>query len=165
MAGTRQKPIDQLVNRRGGRGDKRLVVTGGPKVVPAPPAGLSRYAVQRWKQFWDSDVAAAVDVGSDAERLYRWVQAIDAREKVWRIVMAEPLVINRNRETVKHPLWPVLRQLTDEIQRAEEAFGMTPLSRFRLQFTKTEAAHSLEDLMAKLSKGEADIIDQDALEA
>lgn len=152
MANTRQKPPDQLVNRRGGRG-RQLVVTGGPPPAPPYPKGISAQAVARWRAFWKSEVAAAVDLNADQERIRRWIIAVDEREKLWKVACAQPLISSRF-GLVKNPLWTVINQLTNEIQRAEEHFGMTPLSRFRLAFTKTESQHSLEDLMRKISEPE-----------
>jgi P27 family predicted phage terminase small subunit len=155
LSGARQKAPGQLVNQRGGRG-RALVVRkkDGAKAPPAP-RGLSAYGRKRWREFWKSDAAAAVSLESDGERIYRWIVAVEERERYWQIASGEPLVLTV-RGLVKNPLWTVIRQLTDEIQRAEEHFGMTPLSRFRLQLNAAEAESSIDDLMRKLSRPRPD---------
>lgn len=93
----------------------------------------------------------AVDLDADSEALRQWIMAVDEREKLSEIAVAQPL-IHGARHTKEHPhlvLNPLFRRitaLTDEIRRSQEAFGMTPLSRFRLQITYAEAGHSLTDL-------------------
>ena len=171
MPGARQKPPDQLVNRRGGRGRALTVVEKTDRSVPAVRRGVSKYAAERWRAFWKSDVSHAVETDSDIEKLTRWIEAVSERERYWQLVKENPVMMRRG-EMVKNPLWTVIRQLDQELDRAEQYFGMSPLSRFRLQFTKTEAESSLEDLMRKLSRPRldelevptAEVIDLDELE-
>lgn len=149
--GERQKPPSQLANRRGGRG-RVLTVRRRTEDAPAPPEGLSEYATNRWTEFWESEAASAVDWASDAERLERWAKCLDQRERYWQLASAQPL-LKSERGVTKNQLWTIIRQLTDEITRAEEHFGMTPLSRFRMQLTQAESENSVADLMRKLDEG------------
>ena len=58
-------------------------------------------------------------------------------------------LLRGQRGAVAHPLRLVLRDLSKDIERAGDRFGMNPLSRFRLQFTVAEVGKSLEDLMRR----------------
>ena len=105
------------------------------RVVPTPPLGLGPIARRRWRWFFLSWVADAVNLDSDAEALSHWIMAIDERSKLSDVVRKMPLVRGSHSQLMQNPLRRTLRELSKEIARAGEHFGMTPLARFRLQMT------------------------------
>jgi P27 family predicted phage terminase small subunit len=94
---------------------------------------------RRWDAFWSSASARAVDPDSDAGRLIRWIQQVDEYERVRRVITAGPrgtrLVEGSQRQPVLNPLIPYLAELERQIAKAEDHFGMTPMSRLRLGIT------------------------------
>lgn len=155
MVGVRRKPPELLVNRRGGRGRKLVVVAPAGRPVPKPPTGLAPHAREVWRKFWTSPVSAAVDVEADWEALTHWIACVDERDRLNELAVKQPLIpgskhTKERPHLVLNPLFRRIEALSDEIRRAEEAFGMTPLARFRLQLTFAEAGNSSMTLRQRL---------------
>jgi hypothetical protein len=96
-------------------------------------------------------VAAAVDPDADHEALRHWILAVNEREQLSELATAQPLIpgtrhTNERPHLVLNPLFRRIRELTADIEKAQEAFGMTPLSLFRLQLTYADAGQSLAAL-------------------
>lgn len=147
MPAKRQKPPEMLVNRRGGRGQKMEVVVARRPAPPRCPADVSSYGRSVWSRFWKSRPSHAVDTDADLERLHHWVRCIDERHRLWEMVRQAPLIRGAKEGTwIPNPLARRVRELSKDIERSEEAFGMTPLARFRLQLTFAEASGATEAL-------------------
>jgi hypothetical protein len=164
MAGQRQKDPSLLVNRRGGRGTTFDVVVNPDRVAPKPPPGLTIYSRRVWRDFWSSWVSDAVDMEAHGERLRHWIRCVDERARLWPLVVQEPLVLGSKGQPVLNPLVARIRELTRDIERAEDSYGMTPLAKFRMALTATDAQRSANDLRRELVEQVADVIDLDALE-
>ena len=85
-------------------------------------------------------MSRAVDPEADYEALRHWILAVDEREKLSEMGVAQPLMPGARHSAatpqfILNPLFRRISELTDEIRRTEDAFGMNPLSRFRLQLT------------------------------
>ncbi len=136
MAGKRQKHPDLLAFRRGGRVKPLTalpVLAGRP--IPRAPQGIGEYAKGAWRKFWSSPVSQIVDMAAHGERLKHWVRCLDAREKMWQIWRERPLVKGSHGQIMANPVWRQIRDLSEEIKSAEEAFGMSPLAQLRLGIT------------------------------
>lgn len=128
------------------------------------------YARGVWRRYWSSPVSAAVELDADYEALRHWILAVDEREKLSELAVAQPLIpgARHTKEApvfILNPLFRRIRELTDDIRRCQEAFGMNPLSRFRLQITYAEAGHSLADLRTRVAREDPGprVVDLDAL--
>lgn len=186
MPGVRQKPPALLANQRGGRGRRLTVVVPEERVVPrmpTAPAGLAWGKQTRavWRSFWRSPVSVAVDVNADAERLYRWMVAIEERDRLLaqvrddgyapaRKVLAEGEGPDGEKVIVllagAHPHLAYIKHLDKEIARLADHFGLTPLSRFRLQLTfaeKEQAGRRLARDRARDRSPDEEDIDLNAL--
>ena len=153
MVNVRQKAPNKLINKRGGRGRGMDVKIDRKRTLPRAPTGLDDYARKVWKAFWESAPSHAVDLGADMERLHHWVRCVDERKRLWDLVARSPLTPGTRRgHFVPNPLGRRVRELSREIERAEEAFGMTPLSRFRLQFTYAEASVATDKMEERRSR-------------
>ena len=100
---------------------------------PRPPAGLLKPSRDRWRQFWESPAAQAVNVESDLPRLTRWIQAADEYDRSAKVVRQARLVKGSMGQPSLNPLVAYLIHLDGIITRAEADFGMTPLARQRLK--------------------------------
>ena len=129
MVAVRQKPPDQLKYRRGGAGRGLAVEVSERRRVLPMPRGLGEESQKVWRSFWKSKPSYAVDVDADAESIRHWIWCVDRRSKLRTRMDEEP-----GPHHIK--LWVALNQ---EISKLEIAFGMTPLARFRLQLSYTEA--------------------------
>ncbi len=152
MTGQRQKAPDQLVFRRGGRGRALVVSSAGGGVVPRVPRGLGPHARNVWRGFWRSRPSLAVELDADSEALHHWIRCVDERERLWPALAAAPLVTSSKGVVTRNPLQGMVNRLTRDIERAEERFGMTPLARFRLQLTISEAGQSADKLAQILER-------------
>lgn len=117
-------------------------------------------------------MAAAVDLEADHEALRHWIYAVNEREQLSELATAQPLIpgtrhTKERPHLVLNPLFRRIRELTVDIEKAQEAFGMTPLSRFRLQLTYADAGQSLAALRGSAASSRAEagrkILDLDAL--
>lgn len=166
MPGVRQKDPALLANRRGGRGRGLTVLAREEAfVAPEPPRGLTVSGQRAWRDFWTSEVSAAVDLAADRVDLENWIKAVDQRERFRKIVDKAPLVKDRNGNLHLNPLNRRIRELSEEIGRVSDRFGMNPMARWRLQFTVSEAGKSANDLLKLLSESAdmPDVIDLDEL--
>lgn len=138
MANQRQKPVDSLSFRRGGRGGQAINLTkvaGHASEIPAAPKGLTYSAREAWKAFWRSDVAALVNLDADLTALRRWVECLSEREHVCAELAKKPTVEGSMGQDVLNPLANYMEKLTREIARYEDRFGMTPKARMQLGVT------------------------------
>jgi hypothetical protein len=84
-----------------------------------------------WRSFFSSDIARAVDLKSDLEALERWALDVDEERSLRPAVREHPTIASRE-GTVLNPLATRLEALAASIEAAEEAFGMTPMSRAQM---------------------------------
>lgn len=154
MPKTREKAPSTLINQRGGRG-AGLVVSGERPVAPALPAGWiraktkgGRFAHEAWERFWRSPAALAVEPDADYERLLHWVRCIDERERIKAQIEGEgQLVPGSMGQKVRHPLAQDIAVLNREIREIAAVYGMTPMSRFRLQIHASDAERKRRKLI------------------
>jgi hypothetical protein len=125
MTNVRQKPIAALAFKRGGRGVVP-VLPAPPDIAPAPPDGLTEYALGAWEEFWQTDVSGAVNMKRDGEHLREWARLVDARRALWQVW--EEVRSYRDKAVI----WRQIKDMSAEITRAEQIFGMTPLYKMRL---------------------------------
>lgn len=156
MAGRRQKDPALLVNQRGGRARKfEVIPADGERLVPPAPAEIGDHARSVWLSFWGSWVSSAVQWEAHAERLRHWIRCVDERDRLWPLVVREPLITSAKGRPMVNPLVQRIRELTRDIERAEEHYGMTPLSSWRMQLTASEASRSANDLRRELLEAPA----------
>lgn len=154
MPGARQKDPSLLVNKRAGRGRGLTVLARDAAfIAPSAPGGLGAVGKRAWEAFWQSDVSSAVDINADRVDLENWVKAVDQRERFRRIVDKAPLVKASHGGLMLNPLNRRIRELSDEIQKVSDRFGMNPMARWRLQFTVSEAGKSVNDLLRMINDG------------
>jgi P27 family predicted phage terminase small subunit len=158
MSGQRQKAPGLLANGRGGRGRALTVIANQNRVVPRAPADISPYARGRWRRFFLSWVADAVNMEADAEALTHWILCVDERAKLRKMASDNPLIKGSHGQLMQNPLRRTVRELSREIARAEDHFGMTALSRWRLQLTASEAKRSANDLPKDLMADMSEVI-------
>ena len=115
---------------------------------PRPPAGLLKPSRDRWRQFWDSPAAQAVNPESDLPRLIRWIQATDEYDRAAKVVREARLVKGSMGQPVLNPLVAYLIHLDGLISKAEGEFGMTPMARQRLKLDLEPAPE--EDVVDQL---------------
>jgi P27 family predicted phage terminase small subunit len=129
-----RKPPGQAHGHR--RHDANIIpLAAMPPAPPRCPAGLLAGTRRRWDAFWASPSAHAVDPDADLGRLERWIRQVDEYERVRRVVISARLVTGSMGQPVLNPLWAALAQLETQIAKAEDHFGMTPMSRLRLGIT------------------------------
>lgn len=160
MANQRQKPVDSLVFRRGGRGGQAITLTraaGHAVVVPDPPKGLTYAARAAWHAFWRSEVAALVSVEADMAALCRWIACLSERERIEKRLVAEPLVPGSMGQDVLNPLASYSEKLGREIRHYEDRFGMTPLGRMRLGVTFGQYRQAMRREADPAASGEPEI--------
>ncbi len=170
MAGKRQKNPAALQGHRSVAPLKEL--SGGAAVpreqLPAPPEGLDPAAVDSWYGYLGSVVGrSVVNLDTDGPALRRWAACVSQRLKLQPQLDETPLVKGSMGQKVVNPINTLIVNLTREIERLEEHFGMTPLARMRLGIAIGEAAESLDALRRSLdADAEAPAApDDDALEA
>jgi hypothetical protein len=91
----------------------------GVAAPPAAPAGLSKVALDAWAGFWRSPVSQAVDRDADMPALHRWIEAVNDRERIVKVVRKQPLVDGSKGQPTLNPLVRMLADLESNIRRAE----------------------------------------------
>ncbi len=106
----------------------------------------------QWRELWRSSVARAIDLRADAAGLQRLFQALDERLVVSAAIARERLVVGSRGQPRLSPLASYEAQLTREIERGMEQFGMTPLSRFHLGVEAGGGADGLARMREQLDR-------------
>jgi len=121
---------------------------------PKPPAGLLKPSRDRWRQFWASQAADAVDLASDMPRLVRWIQVSDEYDRAAKVIRQSRLVRGSMGQPVLNPLVNYLMHLESMLTRTEKEFGMTPAARARLKLDRSSVDGEIADLLAELGGAE-----------
>jgi P27 family predicted phage terminase small subunit len=154
MPGPPPKPVNR--RQRTGRADLGLVEATTGAVVPPAPRGLLKATREAWAAFWSSPVAAAVDRVSDLPAVERLFELRDERQRCWRAVRSERLVVGSKGQVAINPLARRVSTLDREITALEDRFGLSPLARLKLGVQFHEAARSLEELNRLLARADDD---------
>lgn len=153
MPGPAPKTSDIRQNRIK-RPELQLVKKALEAPIPRPPAGLLPASKRRWRTFWGSPVAKAVDWSADAHRIERWIQAVDEYERVREVFVKARLVKGSMGQPTLNPLAGYLSTLLAEISKAEAELGLTPMARLRLGLAMGQARLTAEELNRALDEGE-----------
>lgn len=108
------------------------VLPAPPAVIPDPPR-VGDYAVNVWREFFETEVSGAVNMKRDGERLRNWIRCVDRRANLWA-----------DGDLDDWRVWKQVVDLTAMIERAEAQFGMGALNKMRLTgaLDQAEAAES-----------------------
>jgi P27 family predicted phage terminase small subunit len=144
-AGRIPKPIGMAHGHRGRTGIT-LIDTPDRRPVPRAPAGLLAVSRKRWRAYWLSNLAQAVDRQVDLPRIERWIEMSDEYEKVNAILKQTRLVKGSVGQPTLNPLVGYLSVLLAELRAAETELGMTPLARQRLGIEYGRARLTAQEL-------------------
>jgi P27 family predicted phage terminase small subunit len=133
-------------------------------MVPRAPTGLLDASRRRWKAFWNSAVAKAVDLDADLYRVERWIGCVDEYERVNAAFKKTRLVKGSTGQPALNPLATYLQQLLGEINKAEAELGLTPLARMRLGIAYGEAKLTALELARAVDELGAPVIEAGILE-
>jgi P27 family predicted phage terminase small subunit len=160
-----QKPVSELQYKRGDRAERRtlqLVQPDQRRPAPDMPKDLEPGAQRAWRKFWRSQSAGGIDLDSDLAAILRWIHCLSEVERLQPLADKTPLVKGSTGQLTANPLYGVIASLKREVERYEEHFGMTSLSRMRLGIATVQHAASVHDLTARLERRRAE---PDAIEA
>ena len=105
-----------------------------------------------WDDFWNSDLASAIDIKSDGQVIYRLATLIDERERIYKQAKKDRLVIGSQGQAVINPLYSALLKVDAEIRQLEDRIGMSHKSMISLVISIGQAKKSLADLNAQLEE-------------
>ncbi|MDB3980861.1 P27 family phage terminase small subunit, partial [Acidimicrobiia bacterium] len=141
---SKAKPLDQREHRI-----RPTVVDIGAykkREIPKLKGRYLKITKLWWEDFWNSDLASAVDTKSDQSAVYRLATLIDERERVYKQAKKERLVVGSQGQVVLNPLYSAMLKLDAEIRQLEDRIGMNPKARVSLGISIGQAKKSLSDL-------------------
>ena len=147
---SKAKPVDQREHRI----RPKVVDIGAYKKRDIPQL-KGRYIKNTklwWEDFWNSDLASAIDTKSDQSAVYRLATLIDERERVYKQAKKDRLVVGSQGQVVLNPLYSAMLKLDAEIRQLEDRIGMNPKSRVSLGIQIGQAKRTLADLNADLEE-------------
>jgi P27 family predicted phage terminase small subunit len=147
---SKAKPLDQREHRI-----RPTVVDIGAykkRDIPKLKGRYLKITKEWWEDFWNSDLASAVDTKSDQSAVYRLATLIDERERVYKQAKKERLVVGSQGQVVLNPLYSAMLKLDAEIRQLEDRIGMNPKARVSLGISIGQAKKSLSDLNAELEE-------------
>ena len=150
-AGRPPKPVGTALGHRKRTGIA-LTRTPDARPVPRAPAGLLTSSRKRWRAYWESNLAQAVDRQVDLARIERWILTSDEYEKVSATLKQVPLVKGSTGQPAMNPLLSYLSVLLAELRAAETELGMTPLARQRLGIAYGQARLTVHELRRLLNE-------------
>ena len=147
---TRAKPVEQREHRI----RPKLVDIGAYKQRDLPKL-RGRYLKNTklwWEDFWNSDLATAIDTKSDQQAVYRLATLIDERERIFKQAKKDRLVVGSQGQAVLNPLYSAMLKIDAEIRQLEDRLGMNPKSRISLGIQLGQMKKTLADLNADLEE-------------
>ena len=105
-----------------------------------------------WEDFWNSDLATAIDTKSDQQAVYRLATLIDERERIFKQAKKDRLVVGSQGQAVLNPLYSAMLKIDAEIRQLEDRLGMNPKSRISLGIQLGQMKKTLADLNADLEE-------------
>ena len=147
---SKAKPLDQREHRI-----RPTVVDIGAykkRDIPKLKGRYLKITKEWWEDFWNSDLASAVDTKSDQSAVYRLATLIDERERVYKQAKKDRLVVGSQGQVVLHPLYSAMLKLDAEIRQLEDRIGMNPKSRVSLGIQIGGLKKTLADLNADLEE-------------
>jgi P27 family predicted phage terminase small subunit len=147
---SKAKPLDQREHRI-----RPTVVDIGAYKKRDIPKLKGRYlknTKEWWEDFWNSDLATAIDHKSDQSAVYRLATLIDERERVYKQAKKDRLVVGSQGQVVLNPLYSAMLKLDAEIRQLEDRIGMNPKSRVSLGIQIGGLKKTLADLNADLEE-------------
>ena len=147
---SKAKPLDQREHRI-----RPTVVDIGAykkRDIPKLKGRYLKITKEWWEDFWNSDLASAVDTKSDQSAVYRLATLIDERERVYKQAKKDRLVVGSQGQVVLNPLYSAMLKLDAEIRQLEDRIGMNPKARVSLGISIGQAKKSLSDLNAELEE-------------
>ena len=105
-----------------------------------------------WEDFWNSDLASAIDTKSDQQAVYRLATLIDERERIFKQAKKDRLVVGSQGQAVLNPLYSAMLKIDAEIRQLEDRLGMNPKSRISLGIQLGQMKKTLADLNADLEE-------------
>ena len=118
--------------------------------VPDPPRGLLKGNRASWERFWRSPLAQVIQADTDLPALTRLWSLYDERERCYRGLRGQRVVLGSKRQLRPNPLFGPLAVMDAEIRQLEDRFGLSPRARLTLGVIFGDAARSLADLNADL---------------
>ena len=147
---TKAKPVDQREHRI----RPKLVDISAYKKQDIPIL-RGRYLKNTklwWEDFWNSDLATAIDTKSDQQAVYRLATLIDERERIFKQAKKDRLVVGSQGQAVLNPLYSAMLKIDAEIRQLEDRLGMNPKSRISLGIQLGQMKKTLADLNADLEE-------------
>ncbi len=147
---SKAKPLDQREHRI-----RPTVVDIGAykkRDIPKLKGRYLKITKEWWEDFWNSDLATAIDHKSDQSAVYRLATLIDERERVYKQAKKDRLVVGSQGQVVLNPLYSAMLKLDAEIRQLEDRIGMNPKARVSLGISIGQAKKSLSDLNAELEE-------------
>ena len=147
---TKAKPVDQREHRI----RPKLVDISAYKKRDIPQL-RGRYLKNTklwWEDFWNSDLATAIDTKSDQQAVYRLATLIDERERIYKQAKKDRLVVGSQGQAVLNPLYSAMLKIDAEIRQLEDRLGMNPKSRISLGIQLGQMKKTLADLNADLEE-------------
>jgi P27 family predicted phage terminase small subunit len=170
VAGKPHKPASQLQSHREARAERRSlrVVDPGERKRSAPrvPQDLGALGRMMWRAIWHSDISLAISPAAIYD-LHRFCRLLDRREAIEAQIYCETvaeqqrglLVEGSMGQPVANPNLTIVKELSREIEKTREQFGIPPLAQMRLGVTKVTQDNGMADLRRKmrdLPSGERD---------
>nr|BAR14994.1 putative phage terminase, small subunit, P27 family (sm_term_P27) [uncultured Mediterranean phage uvMED] len=147
---SKAKPLDQREHRI-----RPTVVDIGAykkRDIPKLKGRYLKITKEWWEDFWNSDLATAIDHKSDQSAVYRLATLIDERERVYKQAKKDRLVVGSQGQVVLNPLYSAMLKLDAEIRQLEDRIGMNPKSRVSLGIQIGGLKKTLADLNADLEE-------------
>ena len=148
-----RKPPGQAVDRRNGERTDLPAVRLAKFSLPKRDDGrIYDPQVRRmWSSLWDDQVSTALTV-ADRQLLIRWAMSVDdwlkARARGWE----DPITAGRNDQPVASPWFAIAKDAMAIVVDCEKQIGIGSLNRARLNIAVGEAALTLDDVNARLSR-------------
>ena len=122
--------------------------------IPPMPTGVRFQATKvRWREMWESDVAAHWDERAHMGALSRYILLHDQWHWARAAVRREPTVEGSKGQPRINPLAAELPKIESMMGRLEDQLGLTPLAALRLGWAAGAGGggRSIEDLNAALN--------------
>jgi phage terminase small subunit len=146
MAGRPRKAPNALAGHRAPRQGLKIVPNPERPPPPKPPTGLLKWTRERWDAYWSAPISDHVDRDSDLHKVESFFEFVDERRRAWTAYRRKRFVPGSMGQLRLNPVWKVVLECEQRIDRLGDELGLSPLARARLGIAFGEAASAMREL-------------------
>ncbi len=113
--------------------------------IPAVPEGFLPETAEKWRDYWLSDMAVVIDMGTDYDTVERYFRLKNEELLAYQVVEQEGRTVAGSQgQPVEHPMLRYVSRIQGEMRQIADRIGLSPRSKAQLGIAIKRAVRDLE---------------------